>query len=154
MSATLEAPSTTETEPIQYVSFLVGDLVLGLPIHQVQEINRHLEITYVPHAQSSIRGVINLRGEVVSVIDLPRVLGLGDAEISGNSRNVIIHHNGELIGLMVDDVADILSIQRSEICPAPANVKGVEGKFFKGVYTTETQIVVILDVEESLAESR
>lgn len=135
---------------MQYATFYVGGLLLGIPIHQVQEINRHLEVTHVPHASSAIRGVINLRGEVVSVVDLPHVLGLPSAEITATSRNVIIHHGDELIGLMVDDVADILAIQRCEISPSPANVNGVEGRFFKGVHTTETEIVVILDVEESL----
>ena len=148
--STIQAPIALETEATQHVSFYVGGLVFGLPIHQVQEINRHLDVTRVPHAKPWLRGVINLRGDVVSVIDLPSVLGMKPAEVTKTSRNVIIHHRDELIGLMVDDVADILSIHRSEILPAPANVKGVEGKFFRGVYTTETEIVVILDVEETL----
>lgn len=140
----------SQSQPIQYVTFYVGGLMMAIPIHQVQEINRHLDVTRVPHAGENIRGVINLRGEVVSVIDLPRVLGFGNAEVTAKSRNVIIHHNEEQIGLIVDDIADILPIVKSEIRSAPANVKGVEGRFFKGVYTTDTQIAVILDVNEAL----
>ena len=113
-TSTLTAPTTTDSEAVQHVSFHVGDILLGLPIHQVQEINRHLEVTTVPHARSSICGVINLRGDVVSVVDLRKVLGLDPAELTSRSRNVIIHHEDELIGLMVDDVADIMSIHRSE----------------------------------------
>ncbi|TWU58738.1 Chemotaxis protein CheW [Rubripirellula tenax] len=140
-----------ETQTTQYVTFYVGKLLIGLPIDQVQEINRHFDVTQVPHADASIRGVINLRGEVVSVLDLPKILGFGPAEVTRTSRNVIIHHLGERIGLIVDDIADILPIPKNEIRIAPANVKGVEGRFFRGVYTTNTQIAVILDVSETLA---
>lgn len=150
---TADAADTTvdQTQPTQYVTFYVGGLLLGLPIDQVQEINRHLDVTRVPHSGASIRGVINLRGEVVSVVDLPRVLGFGSAVVTAASRNVIIHHNDEQIGLIVDDIADILPIRPENIRPAPANVKGVDGRFFKGVYTTDSQIAVILDVTETLS---
>jgi purine-binding chemotaxis protein CheW len=142
------------SQPAQHVTFYVGGLMMAIPINQVQEINRHLDVTRVPHGGANIRGVINLRGEVVSVIDLPRVLGFGSAEVSAKSRNVIIHHEEEQIGLIVDDIADILSILKSDVRAAPANVKGVEGRFFKGVYTTETQIAVILDVNEVLCTNQ
>ncbi|MEZ6086781.1 MAG: chemotaxis protein CheW [Pirellulaceae bacterium] len=140
-----------ESETSQYATFYIGELLLGIRIDRVQEINRHLEITHVPHANPAIRGVINLRGEVVSVVDLPRVLGLGTAEVSENSRNLIIQHDGELISLMVDRVADILSIEHESILPPPVNVKGVDSRFFKGVHTTENEIVVILEIDELLS---
>ncbi len=151
MSALIESTPLQDTATSQYVSFYLGNLLLGLPIHQVQEINRHLDVTRVPHAAYMVRGVINLRGEVVTVIDLPQVLGLAPAEITRSSRNVIVHHGDQLIGLMVDDVADILEIHKKEITAPPANVSGVDGKFFKGVYTTTDDIVVILDLQETLS---
>lgn len=150
MTTMLESQSEQGTASLQFATFYVGELLLGLPINQVQEINRHLEITPVPHANPSIRGVINLRGDVVSVIDLPHVLGLPAVQVSKSTRNVIIHHQGQLVGLLVDDVADILSIVESEILTPPANVKGVDGSYFRGVYTTDSEIVVILDLRETL----
>lgn len=136
----------------QVATFYVGDLLLGLPIDQVQEINRHVDTTRVPHAPSSIRGVINLRGDVVTVVDLPAVLGLATGEITPSTRNVVIQSQGQLIGLLVDRIADILALPNAEIDPPPANVCGVEGRFFNGVHPTESEIVVLLDLDEVLSE--
>ncbi|MCA9127691.1 MAG: chemotaxis protein CheW [Planctomycetales bacterium] len=150
MTVITSTPTSTNASTSQFVTFYLGDLLLGLPIHQVQEINRHLEVTSVPQSNASLRGVINLRGDVVSVINLSTILGINNSEFSAESRNVIIHHEGELIGLMVDSIADILSIDQSDVVPPPANVNGVDGRFFRGVYTTQTQLVVLLDLCETI----
>lgn len=148
MNTQLAANGTTET--LQYASFFVDEMLLAIPISQVHEINRQLDVTRVPHAKDSIAGVINLRGEVVTVVDLRNVLGLPRTDISAANRNVIIQHGDELIGLMVDGVADILSIEKSDITTAPANVSSIDHRFIKGVYAMNDQIVVILDIDESL----
>jgi purine-binding chemotaxis protein CheW len=145
----IETPPT-DGDSIQIATFYLDSLLLGLQINQVQEINRQLEVTSVPHAPSFVKGVINLRGEVVTVVDLRQVLGLPSAEITDDCRNVIIHHRGELVGLLVDQIADILTIESREIDPPPSNVGSVEGKFFRGVHSTDDEIVVILDVDAAL----
>ncbi len=151
-TATVERTESRSTT-LQIATFYVDNLLLGLQIHQVQEINRHLEVTAVPQSRDFVRGVINLRGEVVTVVDMRTVLGLPKAELTNASRNVVIHFGGELVGLMVDKIADILTIDANEIDQPPANIGGVEGRFFKGVHTTNHDIVVILDVEEALSEN-
>ena len=143
-------PRSNQSDVAQYATFYVGKLLLGIPIDQVREINRQLDSTVVPHAPEYVRGVINLRGEVVTVVDLARILGMRGTTLSRTSRNVIIHWEGELVGLAVDRVADIISAAPEEIAPTPANVAGVDGRFFKGVRTTDSEIVVILDVQEAL----
>ena len=139
-----------ETNVLQVATFYVGDLLLGIPIQQVQEINRQLDLIPVPHAPSHLRGVINLRGEVVSVIDLCTVLGVESQKLLRSTRNLIIQDQDQLVGLIVDDVADIVSVETSEIRQPPANFKGVSGKFFRGVCTTPSEIIVILNLEETL----
>lgn len=141
----------TRSGVAQYATFYVGELLLGIPIDQVREINRQLDSTEVPHAPDYVRGVINLRGDVVTVVDLATILGMQRTELSRTSRNVIIHWQDQLVGLAVDRVADIIGVAPEEIAPTPANVAGVEGRFFKGVRTTDSTIVVILDVQEALA---
>lgn len=143
--STVAHQSTTDT---QYATFYVGDLLLGLPLSQVREIIRHQHVTNVPHAPPFVRGVINLRGEVVTVVDQATLLDLPQSEITGNSRTVIIQWDGDQVGLTVDRIADIISIPNSEITPPPANVNGADGRRFRGVYTTENQIVVILKLDE------
>jgi purine-binding chemotaxis protein CheW len=140
------------TGDIQIATFHVGELLLGVDIREVQEINRQLEVTRVPKAPGFVRGVINLRGEVATVIDLRCVLGLPASGVSRDSRNLIVHSQGEAIGLLVDRIADILSLDDDDILPAPANVDGVDGRFFRGVYPVKDSIVVLLDVEQVLAD--
>lgn len=152
MTSALLGRPRADSRTRQFATFCLGDLLFGLPIHQVQEINRHVHVTRVPHAPTSIRGVINLRGDVVTVVNLRAVLGLAPAVETRFSRNVVIQSQGQLIGWIVDRIADILSIPEDQIAPAPANVAGVDGRFFRGVYTTTSEIVVVLDVEEVLSE--
>ncbi len=137
-------------EPV--VTFYVGPLLLGLPIAQVREINRQLDFTPVPHAPPGVRGVVNLRGEVVTVLDLHHVLGLPSAEVTRQTRNLIVFYRGEVVGLLVDQVADILEVDLQAVTPPPANLHGAEGRFFRGVVPLEHDILVLLDLEEALGQ--
>lgn len=148
MTAAVSEGRTTGTSDLQFATFYVGDLLLGVDIRQVQEINHQLDVTPVPRSPDHVRGVINLRGEVATVVDLRRVLGLEPAEATRESRNLIVHWQDESIGLWVDRIADILTVSASEISPPPSNVDGVDGRFFQGVYTMESEIVVILNIEQ------
>ena len=138
-------------EASQYATFYVGELLLGLPIHIVQEINRHLDVTSVPHAPKYVSGVINLRGEVVTVVNLAAILGLPVNDITCRTRNVVIHWHDQLIGLVVDQISDIQSIPPDKILPPPSNVRGVEGRFFRGVHAMKQDIIVLLSIQEALA---
>ncbi len=141
-----------KTEELQYATFYVGDLLLGIDIRLVQEINRQLDITPVPNAPKHVRGVINLRGEVATVLDLRTVLGLPEGEESRTTRNLIVHSQDEAIGLWVDRISDILTLRPDQISDSPSNVDGVDGKFFLGVHTLDTEICVLLDVEQVLSD--
>jgi len=152
MSTTLEQEPASDVQVRQYTTFYVGDLLLGIDIRQVQEINRQLDVTDVPQAPNSVRGVINLRGEVTTVIDLRTILGLEQSEVTRSSRNLIVNSQGESVGLLVDRISDILSLSTDQINPAPSNIRGIQGKYFSGVHTLESEILVLLNVEEALSE--
>ncbi len=153
LNVTTQTADTTTATEMQLVTFHVGELLLGIPIEFVQEINRNLDMTLVPHAPDHVRGVINLRGEVTTVVDLGKVLGFSPTEIATGSRNIIVRFNEETIGLLVDSVADILTIKTAEIAETPANVPAGDGRYFNGVHRTGDALIVILDVEEVLATS-
>lgn len=144
--------ATTSNDRVQFATFYVGELLMGVDIRLVQEINRQLEMTPVPNAPSHVRGVINLRGEVATVIDLRTVLGLPPAEQTRDTRNLIVHSQNEAIGLLVDRISDILTLYPDQVSEPPSNVDGVDGKFFLGVHTLEKEICVLLDVEQVLAD--
>ncbi|MBX3434997.1 MAG: purine-binding chemotaxis protein CheW [Pirellulales bacterium] len=153
--STVQAPSKRErrTSEVQFATFYVGDILLGIDIRYVQEINRQLAVTRVPHAPPEVRGVINLRGDVATVIDLRRVLDLPPAELTRDSRNLIVNFDGESIGLLVDRISDILTIGEDQIEPPPANVSGLDGRLLAGVHTMKSSIVVLLDIEQALSDS-
>ncbi|MBN1910154.1 MAG: chemotaxis protein CheW [Pirellulales bacterium] len=135
----------------EFATFYVADLLLGVNILQVEEINRHVTLTPVPHSPDYVRGVINLRGEVVTVVDLKAILGLPEGEITKDTRNVVVNSKGEQIGLLVDRIADVVKAPGDMIEPPPANLGGVDGRYFKGVVKLQHDLLVILDVESALA---
>lgn len=152
-TATLER-NRIGSDDLQLATFYVGDLLLGLEIDQVQEINRCLDVTTVPHAPDWVRGVINLRGDVVTVIDLRSVLGLERGTVTKDSRNLIVNLSGELVGLCVDQIADIINVPRDEVTPPPPNLGELDQHFFSGVVTGEDAIVAILKLSEALEGNR
>ena len=128
-------------------------MLLGIDIRHVQEINRQLEVTRVPHSPAEVRGVINLRGDVATVIDLRRLLELPPTEVTRESRNLIVNLEGESIGLLVDRISDILTIHEDQIEPSPANVRGIDGRLLTGVHALKSSIVVLLDIEEVFSDA-
>ena len=154
MSTTMDTPAVALAQDVEFATFYVDNLLLGVDILQVEEINRHLALTPVPHAPECVQGVINLRGEVVTVVNLRTILGLPRGEITKTTRNVVVHGQGEQIGLVVDRIADVVKTRRDAIDPPPANVNGVDSRFFRGVYRLEKGLLVVLDVEEALKVAR
>ncbi|MBW1741253.1 MAG: purine-binding chemotaxis protein CheW [Deltaproteobacteria bacterium] len=127
-------------------TFYVGKAFCGMDIQQVQEINKHTEITWVPQAPEYVLGVLNLRGRIVTIIDLGRKLGLSPTVLSDTSRNIIVNSQNEHIGLLVDRIADVVPADWQQVEPPPANIGGVQGKFFEGVFKTEDNLIGILNV--------
>lgn len=137
----------------QFVTFYLGDLLMAIPIGYVQEINRQLECTPVPQAPPYVCGVVNLRGEVVTVVEPRHILRLEPGDLTRESRNLIINSHGEAVGIVVDKVSDILTLTEDDVTPPPANLKGVEGRFFIGVHQRDEDVVVLLNIDEMLNET-
>ena len=144
----VEAKTTKST--VELATFYVGDALCGMDILKVQEINKLMEMTKVPQAPAYMIGILNLRGQIVTIIDLGQKLGLGNAEISNETRNIIVNAPGEHIGLLVTRISDVVMADPDKIEQAPANMSGIQGGFFTGVYKTENKLIGILDVKEVL----
>lgn len=142
-----------QSDKLQLATFYLGELCLALEIAQIQEIIRDVRVTHVPYAPPEVSGVINLRGEVTSIIDLRRVLGLPPAPEGASRRTLIVRSLGESIGLVVDRVADIMAVGSEEIVPPPPNVGNVDGQFIRGVCPRDKEIIVVLDLEQALSAS-
>ncbi|MGD0519423.1 MAG: chemotaxis protein CheW [Thermoguttaceae bacterium] len=151
MSTKTISRSVRSAGEVEFVTFYVGDLLIGIDIHSVEEINRQVDVTPVPQAPPHVRGVINLRGEVVTVVDLRKVLEMGQTEINQYSRTVVVNSGNEEIGLLVDRVADVVLARAEQIDQPPANISGVDGRFFKGVYKLDKTLLILLDVDAAIA---
>ena len=140
------------SKDIEFATFYVGGALCGIDILNIQEINKNFEITKVPQASDYVEGILNLRGRIVTIIDLGKKLGLQPASKAKDNRNIIVNSDDEHIGLLVDSISDVVLAKSSAIEPAPSNIGGVKGKFFEGVLKTETSLIGILNIDEVLKE--
>lgn len=140
-------------ETIQLVTFMVGEIVLAVDIAFVQEINRHLEVTEVPGAAQSIHGVVNLRGDVVTVLDPHHIFGIQPSTSPELQRNLILNVGEERIGVLVDQVSDILTVRPAELSRRPSNVGSIDRQFIESVYLRDDEIVVVLNADHLLSTS-
>ena len=135
---------------VELATFYIGDALCGMDILNIQEINKLMDMTKVPQAPSYVIGILNLRGQIVTIIDLGKKLGLGETDATLNSRNIIVNSPGEHVGLLVTRLSDVISAETNKIERAPANMGGIQGEFFSGVYKTEDRLVGILDINKVL----
>jgi len=137
---------------VELTTFYVGDGLCGMDILNVQEINKHMEITKVPQAPECVMGILNLRGQIVTIVDLCKRLGLPSTENNGDGRNIIVNSEGEHIGLHVQRISDVVQADWETVEPPPANIGGVQGKYFEGVFKTAKSLIGILNVAEVLTD--
>lgn len=138
-------------QPISsYVSCRVGSTMLGVELSRVQEINRMVEATFVPRLPIEVRGLINLRGNLVTVLDLAQILDHRTSVPSRNSRNVIVEHHGERFGLLVDAVGDVVTTTQA-LETLPTHMDPAQAKWFKGLVQLTDHVMLALDVDAVLA---
>jgi len=141
-------PAGREEGTVKYVTFFLGKEEYALPISEVQEIDRVLDITRVPNAPHYVRGVVNLRGKIIPVIELKQRLNLGEADLGKDSRIVVAEHGPKLLGLIVDRVSQVLNIAPERIEAAPAEVISAESNYIKGVAKLDDRMIIVLDLAQ------
>lgn len=137
----------------QLVIFRLGDDYFALYIANVNEIIRLQKITPVPKAPPFVEGVTNLRGRVIPVIDLRKRFGLAPREEGYMSRIIVADHVGKLIGLMVDGVDEVLTVQSDAIEPPDEIVVSVDSEFLAGIVRLDERLIILLDQEQVLSAS-
>lgn len=147
MNATAHAVNDPQ---LQWVTFRLGDETYGINVMQVQEVLRLTEIAPVPGAPDYVLGIINLRGNVVTVIDARRRFGLPDASPDEASRIVIIENGSYVIGMLVDSVAEVVNLHASEIESAPNVGSEESARYIQGVHTTGEKLLILVDLNKLL----
>lgn len=146
-----QAVAKNSGRSVELTTFYAGEALCGMDILKIQEINKLFEITPVPQAPDYVRGILNLRGQIVTVIDLCKKLGLPEAKMNHEkSRNLVVNSGSEYVGLMVERIGDVVHAQLDEVHPPPENIGDIQGKYFEGVYKTENRLIGILNTEEVL----
>ncbi len=135
---------------IELALFQIGDMLCGLDTCHVQEINHNFEITPVHRAPDYVRGIINLRGEIVTVIDLHRKFRLPPSEAQEDIQVVFVRYEEECVALLVDNIYDVVIANHFDISAPPSNIDGISGAFISGIYHMEKELVIVLDLDELL----
>ncbi|GAC1410168.1 MAG: chemotaxis protein CheW [Candidatus Velthaea sp.] len=138
---------------MQVVSFALGSEEYGVDIAQVQEINRMVTITHVPRAPHFMEGVINLRGQLIPIIDLRTRFGMARAEHTKNTRIVVTEIGSKRVGMVVDSVSEVLRIPVEQIEDAPDMIAGVETEYIRGVGKIEDRLIIMLDLGRVISGS-
>ncbi|MDH5570526.1 MAG: chemotaxis protein CheW [Gammaproteobacteria bacterium] len=147
-----EAVATSNDPIIQWVTFRLDHEKYGIKVMQVKEVLRMTEIAPVPGAPDYVLGIINLRGNVVTVIDLRSRFGLMSAEADDSTRIVIIEADNQTIGILVDSVAEVADIKSSDIDVAPNVGNDESSKYIQGVSSQGDELLILVDVNKLLSE--
>ena len=139
-------------EILQWVTFKLEEETYGVNVMQVQEILRYTEIAPVPGAPSYVIGIINLRGNVVTVIDTRARFGLLAADATDNSRILIIEAEEQVIGILADSVAEVVYLRSSEIDSAPNVGTEESAKFIQGVCNRDNELLILVDLNKLLSD--
>src|SRR6202042_1967157 len=145
------ASSGAATAPTQLISFAIGDDQYGVDIMAVREIKGWTEITHLPKQPDYVRGVVNLRGVIVPIIDLRCRFGQGFTEATPLHIVIIVQIGTKPIGLLADRVLDIVSLDPSQIQPVPRIAQASRVEFLSGLVTIENAMIALIDLPNLLS---
>jgi purine-binding chemotaxis protein CheW len=151
-----------------YATFQLNEQTFGVEILQVREINRHLDLSPVPQSPDCIRGLINLRGQIVTILDLNQRVRQQPTQLGPQAHILILKTDQELVGvrerenrsdltglsdkvgLLVDAIGDVLTVEETEIEAPPANIGDIDGQYIAGVVNIPGQLLALLNLEKVL----
>jgi purine-binding chemotaxis protein CheW len=135
----------------QFCTFFLDDLFFGVEVLKVQEVIRYQEMTQVPLAPAMIRGLINLRGQIVTAIDLRQRLEMPALDQERLPMNVVIRSDDGAVSLLVDEIGDVVEIKDDVYERPPETLKGVARGLIQGVYKLKERLLLILDTEKTVS---
>ncbi|SJL82400.1 chemotaxis protein CheW [Vibrio palustris] len=139
-------------EILQWVTFQLEEETYGINVMQVREVLRYTEIAPVPGAPDYVIGIINLRGNVVTVIDTRARFGLATGEVTDNTRIIVIESEQQVIGILVDSVAEVVYLRSSEIDTTPSVGTDESAKFIQGVSNRDGKLLILVDLNKLLTD--
>ena len=144
--------TVTSSEALELTIFSIGNLLCALENAKVREISGLRSFTKVHHAAAHVRGVVNLRGQIMTVLDLGIRFGLGAVPEDRKARILVVHSGVEDIGLLVDGVEDVMTAPLSDMEPPPSNIGGVSGAFFRAILKGREDLISLVDLDRILSD--
>lgn len=134
----------------QFATFFVGDLFFGIDVLRVQEVLRFQQMTCVPQAPEVIEGLINLRGQIVTAIDMRRRLGLCERAGDQTPMNMVVRTEDGAVSLLVDEIGDVLDVDSATYERPPENLQSAARELIRGVYKLKDRLLLVLDAERTV----
>ncbi len=150
--STVENIEAVENKILQLVTFRIGNEEFGFDIFKVKEINRMLDITQIPNSESSVKGVVNLRGSVIPVVSLRSKLNFSDVEYTNHTRIIVVEYKNKSIAFIVDEVSEVLRIESSIIEKPPEMTTSVDTAYISGVAKLDNRLLILLDLDKILTQ--
>ncbi len=153
MASNVKSNAVQDDPILQWVTFHLDGETYGVNVMQVREVLRYTEIAPVPGAPPYVIGIINLRGNVVTVIDTRHRFGLQPGEITDNTRIVVIEAEKHVVGILVDSVAEVVYLRLSEIETAPNVGNDESAKFIQGVCHKNDELLILIELDKLLTDN-
>ena len=145
------ASTKTRNAAGEYLTFVLGDEQYGLEILKVQEIRGYDAVTQIANTPDFIKGVVNLRGKIVPIVDLRIKFHLGKVEYDEFTVVIILNLNGRVVGIVVDGVSDVMALKEDQIRDVPSLVSNIDTKYIVGLASVETQMFILVDIEQLMS---
>lgn len=134
----------------QFATFYLDKLLFGVGVSQVQEVMQFQQLTRVPLAPPVVQGLINLRGQIVTALDLRTRLELKERESDKLPMNVVVRSGEEAVSLLVDEIGDVLEVEEDSFEPPPQTLQGVARQLIRGAYKLPDRLLLVLDTEKTV----
>jgi purine-binding chemotaxis protein CheW len=138
------------SEEKQFCTFYLDNLFFGVAVEKVQEVFRYQEMTHIPLAPPEIRGLINLRGQVITAIDLRQRLSISELSEDKLPMNVVVRTGESVVSLLVDAIGDVLEVSEETYERPPETIPEEVRKLVRGIYKLEGKLLLILDAEKAV----
>ena len=139
-----------ENDIRQFVTFTIGGQLCGIPVLQVRDVLAPRKITPIPLAPPEIAGSLNLRGRIVTSVDLRVRLGLPKGDVGRDRMSIVVEHHGDLYSLIIDSVGEVLDLSSEIMERTPATLDASWGRFSNGIYRLDAGLLLVLDIESVL----
>ncbi len=133
-----------------FLTINVGNQMFGIPVLQVQDVLREQPVTRIPLASSEVAGSLNLRGRIVTAIDVRRCLSMSDRDECQSSMSVVVEHNEELFSLVIDNVGEVLRLKKNDFEKNPGTLDPAWRDISTGIFQLEENLLIIMDVSKLL----